>query len=113
MPYFYISFATDEGFRGATVVKAINAEGAVKEATTRGLNPGGEAAIMEIPPEAESEPQMLAMVNRLVGRDEMIEQQGGQRMGDMPEEMQDAIEGAADFVCDDCNPVTFTPPSRS
>ena len=112
MTYFYISFATDEGFRGATVVRAADAAGAVMEATTRGLNPGGEAAIMEIPPEAESEPDMLAMVNRLVGREEMIEEQGGQRLGDMEDNMQEAFEDAVNVVCDGCNPVTFIPPAR-
>lgn len=113
MTYFYISFATDEGFRGATVVQADDAAGAVEEATTRGLNPGGEAAIMEIPPEAESEPDMLAMVNRLVGREEMIKEQGGQRLGDMSDDMKSAFKDAIDVVCDGCNPLTFTPPGRS
>jgi hypothetical protein len=112
MTYFYISFATDEGFRGGTVVQADDAKGAVMEATTRGLNPGGEAAIMEVPPEAEFEPDILAMVNKLLGRDE-IEQQGGQRLGDLSEDMQEAVQGAAGFVCDDCNPVTFISPPRS
>lgn len=102
MTYWYISFATDEGFRGATVVKARNAEGALAEATRRKLNPGGEAAILKVPKKAEVEPDMQAMINRLLGREEMLVQ-GGKRHGDCSEEFKEAFESAVDVVCADCN----------
>jgi hypothetical protein len=102
MPYFYISFATDEGFRGATVVHALDAEGALKEATNRELNPGGEAAIVEIPSETEAEPKMQSMINRLVGREELIAQ-GAKRLGDFFQEQQESIRTVATSVCKDCN----------
>lgn len=102
MTYWYISFATDEAFRGATVVAATDAENALATATRLGLNPGGEAAIVEVPPEAEGEPDMQAMINRLLNKGEMIAQ-GGTRHGDLPEDMQDAFMDAADIVCEDCN----------
>ena len=102
MAYFYISFATDEGFRGATVVEAHDAEDAFDEATRRDLNPGGEAAILEIPPDIVSNPDMMAMRNRLVGKDEMLAN-GAKRQADCSEEIQDAFEAAATRVCAGCN----------
>lgn len=112
MPYFYISFATDEGFRGATVVMADGADDAIAEATRRGLNPGGQAAIIEAPPECENEPDFRALINRLLGREEMLEQ-GGRRLGDLSEEDQEVVIALADSVCEGCNPVSFIPPPRS
>jgi len=102
MAYFYISFATDEGFRGATVVEAYSEEDALEEATKLNLNPGGEAAILEIPPDIVSNPDMLAMRNRLVGKDEMLAN-GAKRQADCSDEIQDAFEAAATRVCADCN----------
>lgn len=102
MRYFYISFATDAGFRGATVVRARDSEHALQEATHRGLNPGGEAAIIEIPKDAEQEPDMRAMINRLVGKEEMLAA-GAKRHADCPQDIQDAFERDAEIVCDDCN----------
>ena len=103
MTWFYISFADDNGFRGATVVEADDANGAWAEAIRRGLNPGGEAAILEVPREVERNPDMLAMRNRLVGRDEMIAL-GGKRAGDCSERIQEAFNSAATKVCGACNP---------
>lgn len=102
MTYFYISFATDAGFRGATVVQANDDADALAVATAKGLNPGGEAAIIEVPPEAESEPDMQAMIDRLVGKEEMLAQ-GGKRHGDCSEDIQDAFDAAATKVCAGCN----------
>jgi len=102
MTYWYISFATDRGFRGATVVEANDAKKALKAANRRGLNPGGEAAILEVPKEAEKAADFQAMINRLVGRDEMIAR-GGMRQGDLPVEVQAHFEEVAAFICQDCN----------
>lgn len=102
MTHWYISFATDEGFRGATVVEANNAEHALVVATERNLNPGGEAAIIEVPLEAEGEPDMQALLNKLLSKDEMMAM-GGKSHGDCPPEVQERFMKAADVVCEDCN----------
>jgi hypothetical protein len=107
MTYWYISFATDDGFRGATVVAGSNPKSALANATLRGLNPGGEAAILEVLPEMEAESDMQAMINRLVGRNEMVER-GAKRARDLPQEMQDIFDEEAEMVCADCNPPSRT-----
>ena len=107
MPYWYISFAMDRehgGFRGATVVEARDPKSALASATLRGLNPGGEAAILKVPLQYEGDPDMLAMRDRLVGPKEMIAR-GGRRLADLPPYMKDRFEGEADFVCPTCNQV--------
>lgn len=102
MSLFYISFATDKGFRGATVVSAADDAAALAEATRRGLNPGGEAAIIAVPPEAEDHPDMARLLNRLAGRDEMIAE-GGKRLGDCSDDVQSCFDAAASRACNDCN----------
>ena len=102
MTHWYISFATDAVFRGATVVEATDAEDAIKVASDRGLNPGGEAAILEIPLAAESKADLVAMKNRLVGKDEMLAM-GGKRAADCSEEIQNKFNAQADVVCAGCN----------
>lgn len=104
MPLFYISFATDEGFRGATVVEANTETGALRRATELKLNPGGQAAILEIPENfpARSMAEMLSYKDRLVGKEELL-RNGAIRKGDLPEDVQDRVEDAATVVCEDCN----------
>lgn len=103
MGHYYISFATDEGHRGSTVVKAHDPLHAVVVATELGLNPGGEAAVLYIPPGAEqSEPDLRSMINRLVTAEELLAQ-GAKKLGDLPQYMQDRFEQAADVVCAGCN----------
>jgi hypothetical protein len=58
MPEYWLSFATDEGFRGYTVVEAVDEAGAVARANELGRNPGGEIAILEIPSQAANEPDI-------------------------------------------------------
>lgn len=109
MARWYISFATSidmGGFRGATVVEADDEKGALAVATLRGLNPGGEAAILFVPPEAYGEPDMAVMLNRLVGKEEMLAM-GAKRHGDLPQEMQSRFDHEATFVCSCCNPPRF------
>ena len=103
MTHWYISFATDEGFRGATVVEAVDAIEAVNVATSRGLNPGGEAAVLEVPPAAEGAPDLHAMKNRLVGKKEMLAM-GARRVADCAEEIQARFNIESEIVCDLCNP---------
>ena len=97
---WYISFATDEGFRGATVVEALSAEDALATATERGLNPGGQAAILQAP--TPTPPDLLSYLNRLVGKEELL-RDGGSRHGDLSEEEQEAIESHATAACEHCN----------
>lgn len=102
MTLFYLSFATDEGFQGATVVCADDAQDAVIEASFRGLNPGGQVMVVEIPPEIESKPDVVMLFNRLAGKEEMMAA-GGMRLGDLPEDAQDILQEMADVICEDCN----------
>ncbi len=79
MPMYYISFATAAAFLGATVVRADDAKSAIKEATLRGLNPGGEAMVVEVPPDVESAPDIAPLLNRLSEEDEILGR-GGKRV---------------------------------
>ena len=101
---FYISFATDAGFRGATVVEASNEANAVIVASRLGLNPGGEAAVLSIPKDADRAElaEILSYKNRLVAKEELLAN-GARRLRDLPDNTQDAIESAAVVVCEDCN----------
>lgn len=103
---FYISFATDDGFLGATVVSAINEEEALAKTTRLGLNPGGEAAIVAVPPSMPSEgiAEMLTYENRLVGKAELFSN-GAERVGDMTPEHRHALREKTTFVCETCNDV--------
>lgn len=46
---FYISFATDTEFLGAVIVRALGTATALAVSHALGINPGGGAAIIEIP----------------------------------------------------------------
>jgi hypothetical protein len=100
MGLWYISFAGNEGFRGATVVEARSVEGAHVEATRRDLNPGGEAAILPVPPGHEEKAR--AYLNRLVSEGELIAD-GGKKNVDLPPETQEALSAAAHHICQECN----------
>lgn len=105
MTLWYISFATDEGFRGGTVVEADNSEHALIVATNRGLNPGGEAAIIKVSPNEEHAPDIQAMMNRLASAEELLAM-GGKKHEDCPDHIQDAFERHADVVCEKHNVVS-------
>lgn len=102
MTMWYISFAGNEGFRGATIVEGATAEDAFMEVNRRGLNPGGEAAILIVPKEAENEPDALVMRNRLVRREEMLFI-GAKPYVDCPPEIQQRFDDEMTTVCADCN----------
>lgn len=104
MTYFYISFANGEKFLGATVIQADSVEHSIEVATANGLNPGGEAAIIEVPQDYEPTPNMLGMIGRLVSKEELVAD-GGKRHGDLSAEEQARFEADANIVCEDCNPV--------
>jgi hypothetical protein len=97
--WFYISFARakrDGGFLGATVVAAEDVVDAFEKTKACGLNPGGEAQVIPIPPERAELPEIVALRNRLVGREELIAISNG-----------DVTIGAyhenAEVICADCN----------
>lgn len=73
MSLFYLSFASERAFLGATVVESATSSGALAEATRRGLNPGGEVAILMVPADQVSEPDVQAMRNRLLSERQMLE----------------------------------------
>ena len=93
---FYISFATDEGFRGATVVEAMDEFDAIATTTVLGINPGGEAVIIELPQDLppETRAQMLCYKDRLVSKEELMAD-GARRHGDLSPTEQATFEEAA------------------
>lgn len=107
MPDFYISFATDEAFLGATVVSAPAPELAVRVATMLGLNPGGQAAVLPaFHPEMSqnSRDELASYKGRLVGADELMGN-GARKLGEMSDDVQQGFASVATMVCEDCNVV--------
>jgi hypothetical protein len=99
---YWVSFA-GEGpgdFRGVVIVEACTFEGAVNEATRRGLNPGGEAAIFEVPTAAHRH-QAWPYRNRLLQKPE-IEQIFGLAAADVNDVLKAAGDRGA-LLCTKCN----------
>lgn len=97
MQWHYISFAkpkTDGGFLGATVVWAKDPPDALKVATRKGLNPGGEAQIIPVSPDRAHIPEIAMCRNRLVGKEELMSH-GGYAAG--------KYHDNSSVVCQDCN----------
>lgn len=92
--WFYISFANKKaGHLGSTVVAATGSAGALAEATSRGLNPGGEAMVVPVPPDRSDHPQLVFLRNRLANKAELLAAGGFNR----------GYHENADVICDDCN----------
>lgn len=100
MGLWYISFADEDGFRGATVVEAFSSQAALAVASERGLNPGGQAGILPVP--EPMPPLALSYLNRLVGEDELI-RNGAKKHQDLPPERQNWFDRNADYICADHN----------
>jgi hypothetical protein len=66
--WWYISFADDDGFLGGVVIKGKGFTSAIMASHRLGINPGGEAMGIEIPP--DHEPPESA-VGRLLSRAEV------------------------------------------
>jgi hypothetical protein len=95
MKLFYISFASETEFLGATVLEAVDEIAVLNEATRQGLNPGGQAAILELPYRALAEADDIrSMQGRLIGKEEM-KAMGGKRHGDLDDDMQNKFENAS------------------
>ncbi len=76
MAWWYLSFCDpekpkSEQFLGACVINAATMTQAVTESHYRGLNPGGEVAIVEIPATREEIEQRGLVVNKLLSIDEI------------------------------------------
>lgn len=88
MPMYYLSFATPDRSLGATVVAADDEYEAIQKSHRLKINPGGEVLIIELPEELETEPEIIACLNKLMTREE-CEQLGAKRLADMtPEELE-------------------------
>jgi hypothetical protein len=94
MPEFYISFATDEEFLGGTIVEAPFSELATFAATLQGRNPGGEALILELPPDLAENEDVRQLRQRLLSKEELLAN-GGKILGDFTPEEQEEL---AQFV---------------
>ena len=103
MPEFYIAFATDAGSRGATIVRAADAAGALREATALRRNPGGEAAILELPEGLSSIPELPLLRSKLVSADDLVAL-GWSRVADLPADVQAGLDQLACVVPPDLNP---------
>lgn len=68
---FWLSFADDNGFRGAALVQGASLGDAVRRATALGINPGGEVLGPEYPPDAAQYDVALANMNRLMKKPEL------------------------------------------
>jgi hypothetical protein len=101
---FYISFATSNGFLGATVIDGEDEMDALNNATNRKLNPGGEAAILPIPKltTAADFAELMSYRGRLVGKDELVAN-GAKRTNEMLEQQRERFKVTATFVYTNCN----------
>ena len=97
MKLFYISYATDTEFLGATVIECVAKEFVLQEASKHGLNPGGQAAVLEIPYKALEAADIRIMQGKLLNKEEMIAT-GAIRHADLPEDMKHKFEAAVTAV---------------
>lgn len=91
MNLYYISFASETKFLGATVVEGISETNALEIATNNALNPGGQAAIIYIPEELHNEPDVAPLKYKLFSKEQM-EALGAKRHGDLSNELKIALE---------------------
>jgi hypothetical protein len=107
MGLWYISFATDKACLGCTFVDGSDAEDALANATRLGINPGGEAVMLELPSNyGKTEPsksELAAFKNRLVLEEEILAR-GGKKHKDVEPELRAILEDKALRICGDCNP---------
>lgn len=89
--HFYISFADTKRFYGATVVVADNTDDAMLKASLNGLNPGVDAAIVEIPPEYIGEPDVQPFIGKLLSEED-CRRLGCIKHGDLTEDEKKAVE---------------------
>lgn len=97
MNTYWISFATDDECLGICIVDAISEHLAIAKSIELSINPGGEAAIMEMPitNEAATEIESLGK-NRLVSQDELIYLEY-KKLKELPEKIQIGINCSDDL----------------
>jgi len=93
---YWISFATVKNFLGAVIIEADGALEAVKLAAARGLNPGGEALILDIPEKHHSHARRH--MNHLYRDRAEV-----QRLFGPSGTNEEAAEVGAVTVCEKCN----------
>jgi hypothetical protein len=96
---YWISFASETGFLGVVIVESTSLKGAFREATRRGLNPGGEAAVFQIPT-ARHRQYAAPYRNRLLSRAEVAAVFGPS--ADVKQVLQ-AAGGRGAVICAKCN----------
>lgn len=70
--WYYLSFAGDDGFLGGAYVQGESSKDAYFNATTSGVNPGGEVQILgPLPPEEMDENVPEEKRGRLLSREEV------------------------------------------
>lgn len=73
LSHWYLSYAGEDGFRGAVFLQAPGPASAVLIANIEKLSPGGEVMIVAVPPEHIPEPKFW---NRLLTKEEIQEASG-------------------------------------
>lgn len=97
MNLYYISFATETEFLGATVVEAVSETNALEVATNNGLNPGGQAAIIFVPEFVHESPDVAPLKYKLFNKEQMKEL-GALRHGDLSEDKRNILEHYAKMI---------------
>ncbi len=97
---YWISFVDEQDhFAGAVIVESAGGfGGALEEAIRRGLNPGGQALVMEIP--ARHRDQARPYRHRLMQRDELLRVFGPLAGG---QELRERAGDHAQVICAKCN----------
>jgi hypothetical protein len=98
MKLFYISFATDVEFLGATVIDGLSETSALDIATNLGLNPGGQAVVLELPPDLWEAPDVKPMIGKLFNKEQM-RAMGSKSHKDLDEETKELLE-CSSYVVD-------------
>lgn len=75
--WFYLSFADDDGFRGAAIVEAPGEAHAIQLTHTLGINPGGQVAMFAVP---DGAPVPDAAKNRLLSKRDLDRLFGAKNM---------------------------------
>lgn len=75
--WWWLSFAGEEGFRGAILTRARGMISAIQKTHEIGINPGGEVKCFPIPHEAEADHPWEQFANRLLSKEEIDQKMGG------------------------------------
>ena len=97
-----MSFADEDGFKGAIVAEADSLSEAIDLVFAAGINPGGEVAAFDVTgaPEAARYPRM-----KLLSREDMelLDRERGKFFGEMTEKERASFRANVMTICDECN----------